>query len=199
MRKSESFLDDIDLKQEAVAWLRKNVQAGRRKPTNNELPVPPLNVPRFQKWVNEELLKETLAADSRRKPICEWTACHWLHVPSISSIYVDCVRERCKTLNPNRNPNPNQALGFHYQNHKKMIYYDGHERRDVKVDRAEKLVMLSVLKEVCCCPAPVESAWLCSHHCSMVRIVSAYFHPSRRLLRCFSALWIQISPGARPL
>ena len=29
-----------------------------------------------------------------------------------------------------------------------MIYYDGHERRDVKVDRAEKLVMLKVLEEV---------------------------------------------------
>ena len=81
--KTESFLDDIDLKKEAVAWLRKNVQAGRRKPTNNEHPVPPLNVPRFHKWVNEALLKETLAADSKRKPICEATACFWLHVPSI--------------------------------------------------------------------------------------------------------------------
>ena len=28
-----------------------------------------------------------------------------------------------------------------------MVYFDGHERRDVKVDRAEKLVMLQVLKE----------------------------------------------------
>ena len=28
-----------------------------------------------------------------------------------------------------------------------MVYFDGHERGDVKVDRAEKLVMLQVLKE----------------------------------------------------
>ena len=30
-----------------------------------------------------------------------------------------------------------------------MIYFDGHERGDVKVDRAEKLVILKVLEEVC--------------------------------------------------
>ena len=30
-----------------------------------------------------------------------------------------------------------------------MVYFDGHERRDVKADRAEKLVMLQVLEEVC--------------------------------------------------
>ena len=84
-----------------MAWLRKNVQAGRRKPTNNEHPVPPLNVPRFYKWVNEELLKETLTADARRKPICEYTACRWLHVPSISMIYSQWVSKVIKNLDPN--------------------------------------------------------------------------------------------------
>ena len=78
--KTESFLDDIDLKKDATAWLRANVQAGRKKPTNNEHPVPPLNVRRFHKWVNDTLLKEILEADSRRKPISESTACRWLHV-----------------------------------------------------------------------------------------------------------------------
>ena len=78
--KTESFLDDVDLKKDATEWLRANVQARRKKPTNNEHPVPPLTVARFHKWVNETLLKETLEADSRRKPICERTACRWLHV-----------------------------------------------------------------------------------------------------------------------
>eukprot|EP00966_Prymnesium_polylepis_P165513 3826346-Prymnesium_polylepis.1 len=41
-----------------------------------------------------------------------------------------------------------KSLGFSYERHKKGMYFDGHERADVVVDRDEKMVMLQVLAEV---------------------------------------------------
>jgi hypothetical protein len=129
--KTESFLDDADIKEEAMSWLRREVQASRAKLTPGAHPIPPLTVPRFHKWVNEELLKEIVNPPrwqgsallfgpvKLRRPIDESTACRWLN-----------------------------TLGFNYRSHKKMIFFDGHERADVVADRAEKLVMLEVLKEV---------------------------------------------------
>ena len=115
-----SFLDDPDIKAQAVSWLRSNVQAARKKPIPGTHPAPPLNVARFHKWANEELLFDIIAqSGGKRRPICEKTACNWLH-----------------------------ALGFGYQGHKKMIFFDGHERPDVKAQRMENLVTMQVLREV---------------------------------------------------
>eukprot|EP00966_Prymnesium_polylepis_P099222 2298076-Prymnesium_polylepis.1 len=105
--KTESFLDDADIKAQAVSWLRHNVQATREKPPPGVHPTPPLNVVRFMKWANEELLFDIIAqSGGKRQPICEWTACRWLH-----------------------------TLVFSYKGHKKMIFFDGHERPDVKAQR----------------------------------------------------------------
>ena len=117
--KTESYLDDPEIKSAAVSWLRRNVQASRKKPVAGEHPTPPLNVPRFLEYVNNTLLMVVLKAScGKLKPIAECTACCWLH-----------------------------ALGFSYESHKKMIFFDGHERKDVVTDRTEKLVILLVLKE----------------------------------------------------
>jgi hypothetical protein len=62
-----------------------------------------------------------LGPAKQRQPISEATAWRWL-----------------------------KTLGFGYKSHKKMIFFDGHERSDVVADRTEKLVMLHVLKEVRC-------------------------------------------------
>ena len=104
------------------------MQAARAKPKPGELPPPPLNISRFCEWVNGTLLRHIInppvwevGPGSKRKPIDERTACRWLH-----------------------------TLGFSYKSHKKMIFFDGHERPDVVADRAEKLVMLHVLREVGC-------------------------------------------------
>lgn len=75
--------------------------------------VPMLRPKHFCDWVNSELLKDILAADPKRKGIHEKTAQNWMH-----------------------------ALGFGYESHKKGMYFDGHERRDVQIDRDEKMVML---------------------------------------------------------
>ena len=124
--KTESFLDDEDIKQTAKQWLRENVQAARKKPIPGEHPPPPLNVLRFHRYANETLLKDIInplpnlmGPVKPRKPITDRTACRWLH-----------------------------ALGFNYTPNKKMIYFDGHERADVVQDCIEKAVMLEVLKEV---------------------------------------------------
>eukprot|EP00966_Prymnesium_polylepis_P191547 4438779-Prymnesium_polylepis.1 len=101
--KTASYLDDPNLKAQAVAWLRRNVQAARRKPVAGEHPTPPLNVSRFHEYVNGTLLNNVIAESmGKLKPVCESTACKWLH-----------------------------ALGFDYRSHKKMIFFDGHERPDV--------------------------------------------------------------------
>jgi hypothetical protein len=117
--KIESYLDNQKLRHEAVQWLRTNVQAGRKKSVSKAHPTPPLNVPRFHKYVNETLLKDVLSQPGKRgqklKPIDERSACRWLH-----------------------------TLGFKYCSHKKNIYFDGHERLDVVTDRMEKLVMFEV-------------------------------------------------------
>ena len=75
--------------------------------------IPMLRPKRFCDWVNSELLQGILAADPERKPIHEKSAQRWMH-----------------------------TLGFGYQSHQKGMYFDGHERRDVQIDRDEKMVML---------------------------------------------------------
>ena len=86
----------------SAAKPKKSPGSARKKTPAGEHPTPPLNVPRFCKWVNEELLKDILSEPgTRRKPIDETTAFRWLH-----------------------------ALGFKYENHKKNIYFDGHEREE---------------------------------------------------------------------
>ena len=80
----------------------------------------PLNPRRFREWVNETLLKDILAEPGcERKGISHKTAVNWMH-----------------------------SLGFDYERHKKGMYFDGHERGDVVIDRDEKMVMLQVLAEV---------------------------------------------------
>ena len=80
---------------------------------------PPPSIDRFLQWVNTELLKEIIEQDPRRKPIGWTTAYNWL-----------------------------TYMGFEYNTHSKSIYYDGHERADVVIDRHEKLAMLKILEEV---------------------------------------------------
>ena len=113
------------------------MQAARAKPKAGEHPPPPLNVSRFLEWINGTLLKHMIDPPiggrlvgpiGKRKPICEKTAQRWLH-----------------------------TLGFGYRSHKKMIFFDGHKRPDVVADRAEKLVMLEVLREVGCPTHPIGS------------------------------------------
>ena len=60
-----------------------------------------------------------LDGDRRLKPISSSTALEWL-----------------------------EKLGFEHKAHTKSIYYDGHEREDVVLDRGVRLVMLKVLEEV---------------------------------------------------
>ena len=78
--KTESYLNDKDVRQAAIEWLRSNVQAARKKPPPGAHPRPPITVLTFQKWVNESLLKDILAADAKCKPISERTACSWLYM-----------------------------------------------------------------------------------------------------------------------
>ena len=74
--KTESYLDDPEIKTAAVSWLRRNVQASRKKPVAGEHPTPPLNVPRFLEYVNGTLLMVVLKASyGKLNPICEKTAC----------------------------------------------------------------------------------------------------------------------------
>ena len=77
--KTVSYLNDEDVRQKAVEWLRANVQAARRKVAPGEHPAPPLTVLRFLEWVNTSLLKDLLANNPTCKPICEKTAHNWLH------------------------------------------------------------------------------------------------------------------------
>ena len=74
---------------------------------------------RFRIWCNSVLLEQKLEADPRLKKIGHATALAWL-----------------------------EKLGFSFCAHTKSIYYDGHERDDVVMDRAEKLAMLKALEEV---------------------------------------------------
>ena len=117
----ESFLKDEGVKEAAREWIRNEIRNARRKGAEAVNAAPPLTVDRFHAHVNDVLLKDAIAAttDAPRNPIDLSTARRWM-----------------------------ARLGFDFRTHSKGMYYDGHERADVKADRAEKLVMLHVLDEV---------------------------------------------------
>ena len=83
---------------------------------------------------------------------------------------------------------------FNYENHKKMIYYDGHERCDVKVDRAVRLVTLQVLKEVRTAPA---CARACVCTCMCVRVCVCGRGCVGAWVRGCVGAWVRGCVGAR--
>ena len=110
-----SLLSDPGMKEQAVKWLRDQLRLMRAKNTDTQ----PLTIDSFHKWINSTLLKPTLDADARLKPVGRQTAREWLH-----------------------------KLGFEFKPHTKSIYYDGHERADVVQTRMELIAMLKALEEV---------------------------------------------------
>ena len=73
--KTKSFLDDQNVKAQALEWLREQLRMLRAK----NVDTPALTVSTFCTWVNGTLLKAKLDADDSLSPIKLRTASNWLH------------------------------------------------------------------------------------------------------------------------
>lgn len=90
--KTESYLEDPDVRAAATAWIRNKLRSMRQKDVENRSI---LTVDRFLGYVNNKLLEDIIQQDANRKPISRTTAHDWIERLGFSycshskSIYFD--------------------------------------------------------------------------------------------------------------
>ena len=73
-RKTKSYLDDHDILEQALAYVREEIKKSRQKNSSEA----PLTVDKFEGWVNGTLLKELLEEDPKREKVDRKTCYEWL-------------------------------------------------------------------------------------------------------------------------